>query len=219
MNVPLPTISKVIGRLRSQPELLVLPALCAVVIINLVPIAPGEQPLAPILSIVSSFQRRGDPVLPFTILAVAVSFAYVFSELRTLNRFRRLLVAVAFPLAFGMTFEWIYMFLGYVHDPSSSSVLLWPAWWAVAGVDLFAGLTTFPYWRVKEGGLLAGLCVCALFGLWLGLGYPQWTDGSEIGLALNIVTKLAVAAFFLLLLRDGARNLSSTPSAQVAIAP
>ncbi len=199
---PVPGEGGDIDVLRRRPEFLVLPGLVIGLVANLLPVFywDGEQRSGAQLFFLMHIAAP-DPMLPVTAgLGVALFLAVVL-WVDHLSWFRKLIVALAFPWAYAMTYEWGFALAKYLNAP-------WPDPWPVLNYLLLAfgsvslaGYSTWPYWRPNWKAGATGLVVTLSFVVWLLIGFPQWTQGSFVGFSLNVVTKAGTALFFLQMLR------------------
>jgi hypothetical protein len=182
---------------------LVLPAVVAALVANDLLIPHVANFWSNLFGAPFHLQGGNGPVWPFTVTALFASFVWAVWCLRELEWPRRVLVALAFPWAFALTYEWAWDLSSYAVRPLTHEWVFSWVWILIAGTALVGGWSTCLYWRWTARVGVATLAVVILFAGWLAIGFPQWTLPSELGWVLNVVTKMGTALIFALGLAEG----------------
>ena len=190
--------------LRKKPELLAIPFYSIWAIVNI----PAWHWLGnrSIAWTVASWTGgllagRSTPIYPLTFLLACISFVFasVFLHRRSnLSWSRSILVGSAFPFNFVSFFEALWQNAGLVVRPDVFSTPL------VGEVLIFSwvlvGLSSVPFWKVTRRGFLILGSLLVVWFVWIAVGYPQWFEGSVVGLSLNLLLKFQFFLLFVFLL-------------------
>jgi hypothetical protein len=193
--------------LRGRPELLAIPFIAIWAIINIPAWSWfGDRSIVETVAgwTEDLFASRSTPIYPLTILLACASF--LFASVLLQRRFklswgRSILVGSTFPFSFVSFFEALWQNTGLIarpglfNTPPVGEVLIL-SW-------VLVGSSSLPFWKLTRNGLLTLGSLVFVWIVWVAVGYPQWFEGSVLGLSLNLLLKFQFFLLFVVLLLAG----------------